>query len=274
MTRIAALILLLAPPASAQIVAAPEGASPGPDTVFVAELTWTEVGARVRAGTDTVIVATGGTEQNGPHMVLGKHNFIIRHAAERIAREIGNALVAPVIAYVPEGGIDPPSGHMRYPGAITLPQEHFKALLEYTARSFALHDFTNVVFIGDSGGNQRGMAEVAETLNAEWEVAGNPARVLYVPDYYRGNGFGEWLAEQGFSREDIGSHAGITDTSQLWFVDPDQIRPEARVKDGGFEGSGVRGDPTLASPELGEQGMRFKVETTVRKLREMLEARR
>ncbi len=274
MTRILAFLLVLAHPVGAQIVAAPDGAGVGPDTVFIEELTWTEVGARVRAGTDSVIVATGGTEQNGPHMVLGKHNFIIRHAAERIARELGNTLVAPVIAHVPEGGLDPPSGHMRYPGAITLPVEHFKALLEYTARSFALHDFRNIILIGDSGGNQRGMAEVAEALNAEWEAADHPARVLFVPDYYRGNGFGEWLREQGFSDEDIGSHAGITDTSQLWFVDPDQIRPGARVKDGGFEGSGVRGDPTLASRELGERGMRFKIGTTVRKVREMLAARR
>ncbi len=268
------MIPILALLATLQIVAAPEGSGTGPDTVFVEELTWTEVGARVRAGTDSVLVATGGTEQNGPHMVLGKHNFIIRHAAERIARELGNTLVAPVIAHVPEGGLDPPTGHMRYPGAITLPEEHFKAILEYTARSFALHGFRNVIFIGDSGGNQRGMAEVAEMLNGEWEAEGDPARVLFVSDYYRGNGFGEWLGEQGFSDEQIGSHAGITDTSQLWFVDPDQIREGARVKDGGFEGSGVRGDPTLASPELGEQGMRFKVETTVRVVREMLQALR
>jgi creatinine amidohydrolase/Fe(II)-dependent formamide hydrolase-like protein len=269
-----ALALLLATPAAAQeIIPAPDGASTGPDTVFVQELTWTEVAARVRAGTRSVIVPTGGTEQNGPHMVLGKHNFIIREASERIARELGNTLVAPVVAYVPEGGIDPPTGHMRYAGAITLPQEHFEALLEYTARGFALHGFDNVIFIGDSGGNQRGMAAVAEKLNGEWTAAGNASRVVYVPEYYRGNGFRDWLLEQGIPEDAIGRHAGVTDTSQLWYVAPEQIRPEARVKDGGFEGSGVNGDPTLASRELGEKGIELKVETTVRRVREMLAAR-
>ena len=262
---------LAAPAANAQRVAAPEDASLGPDTVFVEELTWTEVAARVRAGTRSVIVPTGGTEQNGPHMVLGKHNFIIRAASERIARELGDTLVAPVIAYVPEGGLDPPTGHMRYAGAITLPEEPFRALLEYAARSFQVHGFENVVFIGDSGGNQRGMAAVAEALNAEWEAAGSPARVLYIEEYYRANGFREYLAEQGLDEETIGRHAGVSDTSQLWFVAPEMIRPEARVPGGGFEDSGVSGDPTRASPEFGEQGLRLKVETTVRRVRELVE---
>ena len=45
-----------------------------PDTVFVEELTWTEVRDALKAGKTTILFPTGGTEQNGPHMVLGKHN--------------------------------------------------------------------------------------------------------------------------------------------------------------------------------------------------------
>ena len=281
MLRSSACLLLLAIAVSAsgsaspppQSVEAPPDAGPGPDTVFVEELTWTEVAARLRAGTRSVIVPTGGTEQNGPHMVLGKHNFIIREAAARIARELGGTLVAPVMAYVPEGGLSPPSGHMRYAGAITLPEEHFRAVLEYAARSFRVHGFENVIFIGDSGGNQRGMEAVAAALNEEWEAAGKTARVLYIPEYYRSNGFREWLGEQGLDEETIGRHAGVSDTSQLWYVAPEQIRPEARVKDGGFPESGVRGDPTLASRAFGERGIALKVETTVRRVRELLAAR-
>ena len=211
--------------------------------MFVEELTWTEVAARVRLGTRSVIVPTGGTEQNGPHMVLGKHNFIIRAAAERIARELGETLVAPVVAHVPEGSVSPPSGHMRYPGAITLPEEHFMALLEYAARGFALHGFENMIFIGDSGGNQRGMESVAAKLNAEWEAAGDPARVLYVPEYYRGNGFREWLLEQGLDPEAIGRHAGVTDTSQLWYV-----RPRSDSTRGAGEGRRFRGQRGSGRP--------------------------
>jgi creatinine amidohydrolase/Fe(II)-dependent formamide hydrolase-like protein len=243
----------------------------GPEIVFLDELTWTEVRDRLENGTSTIIVATAGTEQNGPHMVLGKHKFIIRHAAEKIARELGNALVAPVIAYVPEGGLDPPTGHMRYPGAISLPNPYFMKLLEYTARSMKVHGFTDIVFIGDSGGNQRGMKEVADGLNEEWRSG--PTRIHFVPEYYSGNGFRDWLMSQGETEETIGSHAGISDTSQLLFVAPEHIRLDKRKPRGGFEGSGVSGDPTRASAEYGEKGIELKVSTTVKRVREMIAAR-
>ena len=228
----AAALALAAIPAVAQV----------PDTVFIEELTWTEVRDAIKAGKTTVILPTGGTEQNGPHMVLGKHNFIIRHTADQIARRLGNTLVAPVVAYVPEGNLEPPSGHMRYPGAITLPNEHYMKLLEYAARSFKVNGFKDIVFIGDSGGNQDGMKQVAETLNKEW--AGSGVRIHFVPEYYSGTGFSEWLMTQGEKKEDIGSHAGITDTSQLLAVDPRHIRKDKLADRGGFEGSGVSGNPS------------------------------
>ena len=135
------------------------------NTVFIEEMTWTEVREAIDRGATTVILPTAGTEQNGPHMVTGKHRYIIEEASDRIARELGDALVAPTVTYVPEGGVDPPSGHMQYAGTITLPNEFFMKLVEYAARSFRAHGFTDIAFIGDSGGNQRGMEAVATMLN-------------------------------------------------------------------------------------------------------------
>ena len=66
-------------------------------------LTWTELRGLVQSGKTTIILPLGGTEQNGPHMALGKHNVRVRLLSERIARVLGDALVAPVLAYVPEG---------------------------------------------------------------------------------------------------------------------------------------------------------------------------
>lgn len=241
-----------------------------PDTVFIEELTWTEVRDAIKAGKTTVILPTGGTEQNGPHMVLGKHNFIIRHTADLIARKLGNTLVAPVVAYVPEGNLDPPSGHMRYPGAITLPNEHYMKLLEYAARSFKVNGFRDIVFIGDSGGNQDGMKQVSELLNQEW--AGTGVRIHFVPEYYSGSGesFRDWLIAQGEKKEDIGTHAGITDTSQLMAIDPKLIRKDKLADRGGFEGSGVSGNPTRASVAYGRKGLELKVDRTVKRVRELL----
>ena len=147
----------------------------GPDTVFLEELTWTEVRDALAEGRTTVIIPTGGTEQNGPHMVLGKHNYVVRHKAGEVARRLGNALVAPVMAYVPEGDVDPPSGHMRFPGTITTPPGVFEQVLEFAVRSLKQHGFLDIALLGDSGGNQASQAAVAERLNSEWAGHGVPS---------------------------------------------------------------------------------------------------
>ncbi len=241
-------------------------AEPQPvNTVFIEEMTWTEIRDAIDAGKTTVILPTAGTEQNGPHMVMGKHRYIIDEASDRIARELGNALVAPAVTYVPEGEVEPPSGHMRYTGTITLPNEFFMKLVEYAARSLRVHGFTDIVFIGDSGGNQRGMEAVAAQLNDEW--GGDGATVHFIGDYYANNGFRDWLIEQGETDETIGRHAGISDTSILLYVEPQHIRQDQLAPGGGFENSGVSGDPTRASAEYGRVGMEMRVDAAVRQIR-------
>ena len=235
------------------------------NTVFIEEMTWTEVQEAIDRGATTVILPTAGTEQNGPHMVTGKHRYIIEEASDRIARELGDALVAPTVTYVPEGNVEPPSGHMRYAGTITLPNEFFMKLVEYAARSFRVHGFTDIALIGDSGGNQRGMEAVATMLNEEW--GGEGSRVHFIGDYYANNGFRDWLVEQGEVPDSIGGHAGISDTSILLYVEPRHIRQDRLAPGGGFEGSGVSGNPTRASVEYGEVGMRMRVDAAVRQIR-------
>src|SRR6201993_4141716 len=129
------------------LVAASSARAQPPNAMFIEELTWTELRDQIRSGKTTIIVPIGGTEQNGPHMALGKHNLRVRVLSEKIARALGNALVAPVIAYVPEGALDPPTGHMRFPGTITVPEEAFAKILEYAARSFKAAEFHDVVFL-------------------------------------------------------------------------------------------------------------------------------
>ena len=172
--RFAAVVLL---------AAAPSALPAAPATVFLEDLTWTELRDDIRAGKTTIIVPIGGTEQNGPHMALGKHNARVKALSEKIARELGNALVAPVIAYVPEGSVEPPSAHMRFPGTITVPDAAFEKVLEGAARSFKLHGFRDIVFIGDHGGYQKDLQAAAARLNREW--AATPVRAHAVVEYYR-----------------------------------------------------------------------------------------
>src|SRR5260370_4994327 len=215
------------------------------DTVFLEELSWTELRDQIRAGKTTIIVPIGGTEQNGSHMALGKHNLRVRYLSEKIARALGNALVAPVIAYVPEGALAPPSGHMRFPGTITVPEEAFDKILEYAARSFKLAGFHDVAFLGDHGSYQKDEKAVADRLNKEW--AAQPVRVHGVEEYYRASEgeFGRLLASKGYREEEVGTHAGLADTSLTLAVYPHLVRTD-RLQ----PGDATKGDPPRSTPHL------------------------
>jgi creatinine amidohydrolase/Fe(II)-dependent formamide hydrolase-like protein len=254
----AAAVCLLAmrvAPASAQ----------APDTVFLEELTWTELRAAIRAGKTTVIVPIGGTEQNGPHMALGKHNARVRTLAERIARALGDALVAPVIAYVPEGALQPATGHMRFPGTITVPDEVFRRGLEAAAQSFRLHGFRDIVFLGDHGSTQDSQKAVAARLNRTWRS--ESVRAHSIEAYYRAATveFRELLKARGFGADELGEHAALTDTSLTLALDPRLVRAVAPRDDDRLPGvgTGVDGDPRRASAELGRLGVDLIVTRTV-----------
>ncbi|HET7341509.1 MAG TPA: creatininase family protein [Methylomirabilota bacterium] len=244
-----------------------------PATVFLEDLTWTELRAAVRGGTTTVIVPIGGTEQSGPHLALGKHNARVRALAERVARELGNALVAPVIAYVPEGGLRPPTGHMRFPGTITVPGDAFRQTLESVARSVRLHGFRDVVLLGDHGGTQADERVVASRLNREW--ASSPARVHAIEEFYRAAtaGFRELLKARGYRDEELGPHAALPDTALTMALAPALVRTPVREAPAPGEPTGVEGDPQRASAELGRLGVDLIVTRTVAAIRESTQRR-
>lgn len=266
-TLVFATAVALAVPGGRAHAAAP----PMPATVFLDLLTWEEVRDALAAGKTTVIVPTGGTEQNGPHMALGKHNVRVSANAEAIARRLGNALVAPVMAYVPEGNIDPPGGHMRFPGTLSVPDAVFRQLLEYAARSLKQHGFRDIVFIGDSGPNQPGQTAVAALLNAEW--AGGRVRVHAVTAYYEGDAKADLatLRQFGVRREEQGEHADIVDTSLMLAIDPSLVR-SARLQAGDGR-NGVDGDPRRASAALGRALIENTLAHTVAAIRKAIAQR-
>jgi creatinine amidohydrolase len=256
--RLLFLVLAMAPPALAA----------APQALLLEELTWTELREEIGAGRTTIIIPIGGTEQNGPHMVLGKHNVRVKALAERIARALGNALVAPVLAYVPEGGTAPPTAHMRFPGTITMAEDTYAQVLDAAARSFRLHGFRDIVLLGDHGGYQKIDKAVAARLNREW--AASKARVHAIDEYYQvtETGYPQALRRKGFSDDEIGLHAGLADTSLALAIDPRLVRSE-RLQAGqvAANADGVRGDPKRASAELGQLGVDMIVAQTVEAIR-------
>ncbi|MEO8302830.1 MAG: creatininase family protein [Betaproteobacteria bacterium] len=235
-----------------------------PPSVFVEDLTWTELRDQIASGKTTVIIPVGGTEQNGPHMALGKHNARARALSEKIALALGNALVAPTLAYAPEGGVDPPTSHMRFPGTITMPDATFEKVVEYAARSFKLHGFRDIVLLGDHGDYRRNLKAVADRLDREW--AGTKVRVHAVEEYYRTatTTYVQALKRQGYRDDEIGTHAGLADTSLAMAIDPRLVRID-RLPAAGAAGraEGVYGDPRRSSAELGQIGVDAIVAATV-----------
>ena len=239
-------------------------------SIFLEDLTTTEVSAQVAAGKTTVLIPIGGTEQSGPAMVLGKHNVRVKALAERIAKALGNALVAPVIAYVPEGNIDPPSSHMRFAGTISIPVATFESTLDAAARSLRAHGFRDIVFLGDHGGYQPSEEAVAARLDRAW--AKSPARAHALVDYYRvtETEYSAALAARGISKAEIGTHAGVADTSLSLAVDPALVRQDVLASGRNLDAAhGVYGDPRRSSAELGRLGVDAIVRRSVESIRQM-----
>src|SRR6202158_6255215 len=259
------------------LLAAAQALAQAPQTVFLDELTSSELRDQVRAGRRTIIVPIGGHEQSGPHMVLGKHNVRVKVLAEKIALALGDALVAPVMAYVPEGGISPPTSHMRFAGTISIPEETFQKVLEYTARSLKLHGFRDIVFLGDHGGYRKDEQVVAGRLNREW--ASTSTRVHALPEYYSAvsKTYAEELRKRGFTDEEIGTHAGLADTSLALAIDPRLVRralfKSARAPGVDREAAGVAGDPRRATADLGQAGVDVIVVLTVEAIKRAIARR-
>ncbi len=194
---------------------------PARDSVWIEELTWMEVRDALATGKTTAIIAAGSTEQNGPYVPTGKHVFVLRATAESIARTLGTALVAPMIPFEP-------GGTSTTPGTLQLRPETYEALVEDEAESLKANGFKHVVLIGDSGGNQRGLATVAKKLAAAW--AGSATTIHFIPEYYA-----SWEAADAAWESlgvpktmDEGIHDDYSVNAIIATVDPNKIRFEER----------------------------------------------
>jgi creatinine amidohydrolase len=238
--------------------------APLPDTLLLADMTWVEVRAALEHGYTTVIVPSGGIEQNGPHMIVGKHDYIVQAAARRIATTLGQTLVAPVISYVPEGSYDPPTGHMRFPGTIGVPEPVFAGTLEGIARSLKAGGFKTICFMADHGGSIAPQADVAAKLTAEWKDAG--VRVISVDAYYADAAQIALLEKQGESRANIGQHASIIDTSELMAVNPEGVDLK-RLPGFSLQETGIVGDPRSATVARGQELLSIRIAAAIQQIR-------
>lgn len=239
------------------------------NALWIEQLTWMEVRDAIAAGKTTVIIPTGGIEQNGPYVATGKHNFVLQGSCEAIAKALGDALCAPIVKFVPEGDIDQPSGHMRYPGTISLREETFETLLDDIGSSLKQHGFKHIIYIGDSGGNQTGMKNVAQHQNQRWGQNVS----YFIPEYYDYPEVQKYMETQlGIVQpKDDGIHDDYYITTLMMTVDPTVVRYDQRVKAGKASINGVSIAPKEKSVEVGKKLMQFRVDQTVKAIHAALD---
>lgn len=243
-------------------------------SLWTEALTSAEIANAIAGGRSIVIVPTGGIEENGPYLATGKHNTILEALCPAIAERLGNALCAPIVKFVPEGDIDPPTGAMTHPGTISLRQETFVELIDDIASSLKQAGFSDVVLIGDSGGNQQGLAVAAERLNERWDEL--PARAHFIKAFYDPG----WEETERYTEEELGiretGHDGFHDdiwvTAMMAVTDPGQIRYAERVAAGRASINGVPLEPLDRTVALGLQMIAFRADYTVDAIRASIDA--
>jgi creatinine amidohydrolase len=239
--------------------------------VLMDELTTTEVRDAIKSGKSTVLIFNASTEESGPHLVLGKHIFRARYLGERIARELGNTLVAPVMPFAPTGE------EAKFPGTVNLSPEIFSSVNEEVADSMAKAGFKYIILMGDHGGNQTPLKELAPKLDQRYRSQGT--RVFYSGNAYAKSDqeIENYLKDHGFPPS---RHGGVADTSLLWAVGAQYVRQDKIAMGDPVQRpyppqlslgpTGVEGDPRRSSLELGRMFMDWKVKNGVTEIRKLI----
>jgi creatinine amidohydrolase len=183
-----------------------------PDTVLIEELSWTDVAEKLDGGYDTALLACGAIEQHGPHLPTGVDTFLGYAMGEYVARELGNALVAPTLR---PGCSD---HHTDFPGTFSISRDTFVSLLTDYCESLDRMGFDNIVLFPSHGGN----IDVMKTYTPKVARDLEQAEVFFVNlDFV---GIHEYLEEEeGISREQAGVHAGYSETAQMLEEHPDLV---------------------------------------------------
>jgi len=245
--------------------------------VDLALMTWVELKAAIAAGRTTALVYNGGTETRGPQAVNGGHTLVAQAKVTAIARELGNAIAAPVLPFSPN------RANPDLPGTIGLSEDTYQRINREIAEQLIANGFRAVVLMGDHGGGQKQLAELASELDAKYSPKG--IRVVYCDDVYRKSNadFDAYIASLGLSP---GGHASINDTSEMMFLEP---APDAWVRRDQLAGAvgsprrrdappdpdapppnGVSGDARRASEQIGRVGYELHVNQAVAQIKQLL----
>ena len=248
-------------------------AAPAKDTstsVFLEDLTTTELKDKIAHGCPVALIFSGSTEQTGPHVALGKHIFRARVYSEALAREMGDAVVAPILPFAPVNGLS-----TALPGSISLSKEDFARVNEDVARSLITGGMKRVALLNDHGGDaQTALKEVAAKLDKEF--SGQGTHVFFISDGYQKARLAV-EAEIRASGKVAGGHGGLWDVSETMAAKPGTVRPEKfhpgnleQEGNGPLNEEGFSGDPRGSTEALGKHFGEMRVKAAAAELRAAL----
>lgn len=243
-----------------------------PRSLLLEQLTWMEVRDNIERGYTRIIIPTGGIEQNGPFVALNKHDLITKRLSIEIATRLGNTLVAPLVSFVPQGSIQPPSGHMLYSGTISLSEDTFVRLLVDIGLSCAAHGFKEIIILGDSGGSQRGMERAASKINRL--SSGSGTRAIFSGAFYDYATVRALIASRNIPQQPEHFHEDLAFTAQLVAIEPAAIRYEERIKAGFTTLGGAPLTDFQMLQSLGESIITTRAEETTRAINAQLTHRK
>jgi creatinine amidohydrolase/Fe(II)-dependent formamide hydrolase-like protein len=243
-------------------------------------MTYPEIYAAIhQQGKTTVLVVNGGIEQRGPHAVLGGHLLTAKPQGVDIARKLGNALVAPVMPFSLAGGHLNP----KTPGSVNIPGSVFAAVNEAIVDSMVINGFRNIVLMGEHGGGQKELEDVARRTSAKYSPQG--VHVFFCGDFYEKtqNDFQQWVIANHLPPS---SHGGVPDTSLMMYlggdawvrkdkmVAGDPVLPPGTPRDPNTPrvNNGVTGDPRPSTPEIGKRYFDLKTKNAVAQIQALIAA--
>jgi creatinine amidohydrolase/Fe(II)-dependent formamide hydrolase-like protein len=237
------------------------------ESLWIEELTWMELRDAIRAGNTTALVLTGGVESNGPHLASGKHNYSNRLMGPAVAEALGHTLIAPLVTLEPG---NPSRDVMAGNTGPMVSQETYIAWLTDIGDSLRSMGFTEVYFLGDSGGNLRGMQAAADALNERY--GGEPTVFHHVPEFYNHTKVRQYIQEELGIPEEMeyeassgsdGIHEELSIDAIMSVIDPTSIRYEQRVAAGRGSINGISLEPLAQTQALGRKIIAYRTQLTV-----------
>lgn len=231
------------------------------------DLTWEDAERLARPGT-VVLIPTGSTEQHGRHLPVEVDSRLVSEVATKAAELAGaqiDVVLAPLVAYGAS------SHHIEFAGTMSLSLPTYINVLAELAESLIVNHFSNVLFLNGHGGNTDPIHIAVRMTRDKY-----PDAVVAGADYWA-------IAREEINRLRKSPPGGVAhgcefEAAMMMHLRPDSVRRDKIIKHipdwatdhmvldltrGGavawghhmvdVTATGVMGDPTLATPEHGQE---------------------